>query len=281
MLDDFRKAVLKYWPLEDLFDLGVAPTSYVDDLHAFAFLPMGIGDDQEETQKPVLKSGPDYSDVAGGWCMEGEPSRMETGVASEMIEKAEYRLVSSDSHVMEPPDLWTRFIDPEYRHRAPRVVREDGFDRWYADGDVSFGIVGSDTQAGRRFEAPETIQIEGVYEEVRRGGYDPHAHVEDMNLDGVSGDVVYPSVGLETWLIPSTDLLSAVFRAYNNWLAEFCAPYPDRIKGMAMVNVDVVADGVGELRRAASLGLAGATIPQRPLFGRYDAPYVRPVVGGG
>ena len=44
-------------PLEDLFDLGVAPTSYVDDLHAFAFLPMGIGDDQEETQKPVLKSG--------------------------------------------------------------------------------------------------------------------------------------------------------------------------------------------------------------------------------
>ena len=57
LLEDFRKAVLKYWPLEDLFDLGVAPTSYVDDLHAFAFLPMGIGDDQEETQKPVLKSG--------------------------------------------------------------------------------------------------------------------------------------------------------------------------------------------------------------------------------
>ena len=57
MLEDFRKAVIKYWPLEDLFDLGVAPTSYVDDLHAFAFLPMGIDDDQEETQKPVLKSG--------------------------------------------------------------------------------------------------------------------------------------------------------------------------------------------------------------------------------
>ena len=57
LLEDFRKAVLKYWPLEDLFDLGVAPTSYVDDLHAFAFLPMGIGDGQEETRKPVLKSG--------------------------------------------------------------------------------------------------------------------------------------------------------------------------------------------------------------------------------
>ena len=57
MLKDFRKAVLKYWPLEDLFGLGVAPTSYVDDLHAFAFLPMGVGDDEEELRGPVLKSG--------------------------------------------------------------------------------------------------------------------------------------------------------------------------------------------------------------------------------
>ena len=57
MLDDFRKAVLKYWPLEDLFDLSVAPTSYVDDLHAFAFLPMGVGNEGENSNGPVLKSG--------------------------------------------------------------------------------------------------------------------------------------------------------------------------------------------------------------------------------
>ena len=196
---------------------------------------------------------------------------------SEIAQNPKYRLISSDSHVVEPPDLWTRLIDSEYRHRAPRVVREDGFDRWYADGNVSFGIVGSDTQAGRRFEAPESIQIEGVYEDVRPGGYDPHAHVADMDMDGVDGDVVYPSIGLETWLIPSTDLLSAVFRAYNNWLAEFCSPYPHRIKGMAMINVDVVSDAVNELRRASKLGLTGATIPQRPLFGRYDAPMYGPL----
>lgn len=57
MLDDFRRAVLKYWPLEDLSDLGVAPTSYVDDANAFAFLPMSVGDDYEEMRGPVLKSG--------------------------------------------------------------------------------------------------------------------------------------------------------------------------------------------------------------------------------
>lgn len=57
LLDDFRNAVLRYWPLEDLYNLGVAPTSYVDDLNAFAFLPTGLDDAPVDTDKPVLKSG--------------------------------------------------------------------------------------------------------------------------------------------------------------------------------------------------------------------------------
>ena len=42
MLEDFRNTVLRLWPLEDLTDLGVSPTNYVDDEHAFAFLPFGV-----------------------------------------------------------------------------------------------------------------------------------------------------------------------------------------------------------------------------------------------
>ena len=41
LLEDFRSTVLRLWPLEDLSDLGVSPTSYLDDEHAFAFLPFG------------------------------------------------------------------------------------------------------------------------------------------------------------------------------------------------------------------------------------------------
>ena len=183
---------------------------------------------------------------------------------------SDYKLVSSDSHIMEPPDLWLKHIDPEYKERAPHVVREGDYDQWYADGDIKFGIVGSNTQAGRRFEAPETIQSEGTYEEVRLGGMDPHAHVTDMDLDTVDGGVIFPSMGLTTWVIPSSDLLSAVFRAYNDWLAIFCEPYPKRLKGLAMLNVDSVEEGVRELRRSHKIGLAGAMIPQKPVFGRYD-----------
>ena len=44
MLEDFRTTVLSLWPLEDLTGLSVAPTNYVDDGHAFAFLPFGNTD---------------------------------------------------------------------------------------------------------------------------------------------------------------------------------------------------------------------------------------------
>ena len=57
MMEDFRKTVLKMWPLEDLTDLGVAPTSYIDDAHAFAFLPFGVTEDQERVSKSKAMSG--------------------------------------------------------------------------------------------------------------------------------------------------------------------------------------------------------------------------------
>ena len=57
MLDDFRKTVLSLWPLEDLTDLGISPTSYVDDHHAFAFLPFGMQDDTTEVEHGRAMNG--------------------------------------------------------------------------------------------------------------------------------------------------------------------------------------------------------------------------------
>ena len=51
MLEDFRSTVLRLWPLEDLTDLGISPTSYVDDQHAFAFLPFGMEEDTTEVEQ--------------------------------------------------------------------------------------------------------------------------------------------------------------------------------------------------------------------------------------
>jgi hypothetical protein len=57
LLADFRQIVLRHWPLEDLGDVGVAPTRYIDDVHAFAFLPFDVGEDVREVARRRLMSG--------------------------------------------------------------------------------------------------------------------------------------------------------------------------------------------------------------------------------
>ena len=180
-------------------------------------------------------------------------------------------VLSSDSHVFEPPDLWQTRIDRAFRDRAPRIERISGGDYVVVETDQILSGIGLISNAGARFEAPETISPEGRFEDVHRGGYDPEQHRKDMALDGVAGEVLYPSQGLFYFKVADTVLMSAIFRAYNDWLAEFCRADPARLKGIAMINLDDVQDGIRELERTASLGLAGAMIAEYPAEDRrYD-----------
>ncbi|MGH8066490.1 MAG: hypothetical protein ACRERE_14885 [Candidatus Entotheonellia bacterium] len=45
-----------------------------------------------------------------------------------------YTLISSDSHIIEPTDLWETRLDRQFRGRGPRLVHEGDVDQWYADG---------------------------------------------------------------------------------------------------------------------------------------------------
>jgi len=186
-------------------------------------------------------------------------------------------ILSSDSHVFEPPDLWTTRIDAAFRDRAPRMQRTDGADQLVVEADQVISGIGLISNAGARFEAPETISGQGRFEDVPRGGYDPGQHLRDMEVDGVAGEVLYPSQGLFYFRVADTALMSAIFRAYNDWLAEFCKTDASRLKGIAMINLDDVQDGIRELERAARLGLGGAMITEYPLeHRRYDQPEYEP-----
>jgi len=186
-------------------------------------------------------------------------------------------ILSSDSHVFEPPDLWAKRIDRAFRDRAPRIQRIDGADQIVIEADQILSGIGLISNAGARFDKPETISGQGLFEDVPRGGYEPEQHLADMRLDGVSGEVLYPSQGLFYFRVADTGLMSAIFRAYNDWLAEFCKADPARLKGIAMVNLDDVHEGIRELERAARLGLAGAMITEYPLeHRRYDQPDYEP-----
>src|SRR5436305_4804770 len=93
-------------------------------------------------------------------------------------------VLSSDSHVFEPPDLWQTRIDRAFRDRAPRIERIDGGDHVVVEADQILSGIGLISNAGARFAAPETISARGRFEDVLRGGYDPEQHLEDMALDG-------------------------------------------------------------------------------------------------
>ncbi|MGH7065908.1 MAG: amidohydrolase family protein, partial [Stellaceae bacterium] len=172
---------------------------------------------------------------------------------------ANYRVISSDNHVFEPPDLWTSRAKPAFKDRVPQLIREYDGDWWYCDGHRTIGL-SPGAQTGMRFEEPEKMVRTMTFDKVRRGGYVPEEHLKDMDADGVDVSIVYPTVGLLLYSVPDTALLSEIFRGYNNWLAEFCTGEPKRLKGIAMINVDDVHDGVEELERCAKMGLAGGMV---------------------
>ena len=180
----------------------------------------------------------------------------------------EFKVISSDSHIIEPPDLWTTRIEAKYRDRAPYIRRGEDADNWYIEGDVDLGSLGTTVGAGQRYIDPSKMTTKAKIEQIPRGAYDPEAHIQDMHLDGVDAGVIYPSLGLRVFRVPDSGLLSAIMRTYNDWLSEFCGAYPDRLKGIAMVNVDDVQEGVEELKRTRKLGLAGAMISVFPQEGR-------------
>ena len=71
-------------------------------------------------------------------------------------------VLSSDSHVFEPPDLWQTRIDAAFRDRAPRLERIDDADQIVVEADQVLSGIGLISNAGARFEAPETSPARGA-----------------------------------------------------------------------------------------------------------------------
>jgi predicted TIM-barrel fold metal-dependent hydrolase len=185
---------------------------------------------------------------------------------------SEHIVLSSDSHVVEPPDTWTGRLPKELRERGPRVVQDADGDWWFVDGVRTNSFQGG-AQTGKRFDRPEELRPSHRFADVRPGAYDPKEFLADNDLDGVWGSVIYPTEGLSLFQVPDGKLLTAIFAGYNDWLAEFCRYAPARLKGIALIHAEDVAAAVAELTRARGLGLVGAMITVGP---SEDASYDRP-----
>ena len=139
-----------------------------------------------------------------------------------------YNVVDADGHILEPLDLWDRYMDPAFRARAPRIVKdnETGKERLIieehtSDARLSIGRVGA-VGARQGIVAPDAM----AYKDGKPGGFDPHARIPDMDADGIDAAFLYPSIGLFSGAIHDPQLAAAVCRAYNRWLADYCNPLP-------------------------------------------------------
>jgi len=178
-----------------------------------------------------------------------------------------YNCVDADGHILEPLDLWDRYIDPAYRDRAPRIVKGDnGKERLVieehtvGDGRLGIGRIGA-VGARQGVVAADTME----YSEGKPGGFDPHERIPDMDADGIDAAFLYPSLGLFSGAIQDPLLAAATCRAYNRWLADYCAPYPDRLFGVAMLPLQDIDLAIAEMRFARrDLGFKGGFIRPNP-----------------
>ena len=186
---------------------------------------------------------------------------------------ATFPLISADSHINEAPDLWERRLPARLRERGPRLVRtDDGRDLWVTEGIGPTPLMWATNAAGQRREgeAFDDHAMTITREEMIRGSYDPAARLADMDTDGLEAEVLYPGPlgglggGGGIAAIPDDELRLASIRAYNDWLAEFCAAAPERLVGLALIRIEDPDSAVAELERAAGLGLRGAVVNAMP-----------------
>ena len=165
----------------------------------------------------------------------------------------QYRLISADSHVVEPPDLWRSRVPQRFRARAPHQVRMEKGDAWVIEGlaqPFPFGLV----QCGGL--PPEQYRLWVRWEEVRPDASQPGPRLAALDEAGCDAEVMYPSPRIQNAIAENesdADLQIACVRAYNDWLSEFCSVAPQRFAGVALLPSVGVAAALAELERALAL----------------------------
>lgn len=177
------------------------------------------------------------------------------------------KVISVDDHVTEPPTVFEGRIAAKFADRAPRLVEDSsgGLVWAYEDGemhDSGFGAVAGRPQEDWRHEPIR-------YEEVRKGVWDIHARVQDMDLDGVEASVTFPSMcgfaGRQFAASKDPELGLACVRAYNQWhLEDWSAPYPGRIVPLQLTWLPDPVIAAREVERNAERGFRAVTFPDLP-----------------
>jgi uncharacterized protein len=197
-----------------------------------------------------------------------------------------YLIFDSDTHVGPSMDLlepylsaaelealepWRAFRKENKRDAAGRLTYLMGarkYDRRLGDAEPAPRPANS--YMGR---AEHPVEEEGPHPLV---DHDPALRIADMDREGVDVNLLLPSGWFGCWTTVDSQVELALYRAYNRWLADFCAAYPDRLTGALLVPGRDVEAGLAELKRCAGEPWALALFVYTPAEMPLDHPSLEP-----
>lgn len=162
---------------------------------------------------------------------------------------------SADGHIVEPSELLTEGLPPSLRPYGIRAEIRDGF---------RFMMAGERITSKARLEAPKPRpgwDGEDFGRPNRRGSREVAGRLEDMALDGVDAEIVFPSLGLTAFLIENPDAELATVRAYNDWHHAMFAGHRERFVRCGILPVRDFDNTIAEIERLAGLGFTAAMLP--------------------
>ncbi len=175
-------------------------------------------------------------------------------------------VVDADGHILEPPDLWEKYLEEKYQPRSIKVVKnEKGLECLQYDGKLSamaqpgflaaLGGMGKE-QDQLRPDAERTYVGCAPF-----GSMDARERVELLDKENLAKAVLYPTLGI-LWEaeVDDVELSQAYCRAYNRWIADFCRPYSDRLIPIAHLSLGDPQAAAQELERAVKDGCKGAFV---------------------
>ena len=175
------------------------------------------------------------------------------------------KIIDSDAHVFEPQDIWLRYLEAPLREVVTSIPGLENGNSTGNDGPASRFPLGFIPETGRQ----DLLQLAA----------DAETRLKVMDDEGIDRVALFPTHALRLGGVRHPQLAPALFRAYNNWLAEHCAPNKERLLGVAMIPLQEPELAVKEAQRAvAELGHRGLFISPHPVDNRnLDHPAYEPL----
>jgi predicted TIM-barrel fold metal-dependent hydrolase len=179
------------------------------------------------------------------------------------------KVVDTDTHITEWPDLWTSRATPKFKDRVPQVKTVDGKRAWMIDnhqiaGDSGFAAVKKD---GSKLLGLDFFNM--TFNDVHPGAHDVRARLAYMDQAGIAAQIAYTNLlgfGGQRAMKVDAELRLVSTQILNDALAEFQANSNKRIYPMAMTPWWDVKLAVAEIERCANMGMRGINMTPTPEF---------------